>query len=306
MLAEGCQSAPPAVNSPSVLALLPQGARAYFYLDVAHNRQLAVDFVKASSGVTGHQVSASESQGLQYAIDRTYRIYGALSAGHIYLIGIGDYPGFLFSIGMKQNSDWKEMTMSVAGRSRSYWQQVKGGSHLQLALTGGGTLIASDGDIATLFARQERGVTASPAVPDSVVNRFSSEDLVLYAPSSTPTSTPSAGFSPSLFGQLLVLGARTGSVAAGGGGPAAYDMSLRVTTQSEREARTISVLLRLGLISLLSQNPSGSNPQVSRADLMRNLSFTIAGPTIEVTGITLSTADLSSLVFQFTRGSGIN
>ena len=306
LFAESCQSAPPAVNSPTVLALLPAGARAYFYLDVAHNRQLAVDFVGSSSGVTGHPVTASESQGLQYAIDRTYRIYGALSASHIYLIGVGDYPGFLFSIGMKQNSDWKEMTMSVAGRPRSYWQQVKGRSPLQLALTGGGTLIASDGDIATLFARQEQEGAEVAAIPDSVVNQFGNEDLVLYAPANDRASSLSERFSPSLFGQLLVLGSRAGAVPADGGGSASYDISLQVTTHTEREARTISVLLRFGLISLLSQGAQSPNPRMSRADLMRNLSFTISGSTIEVTGLTLSITDLSSLVFQFTRGSGIN
>lgn len=196
--------------------------------------------------------------------------------------------------------------MSVAGRPRSYWQQVKGRSPLQLALTGGGTLIASDGDIATLFARQEQEGAEVAAIPDSVVNQFGNEDLVLYAPANDRASSLSERFSPSLFGQLLVLGSRAGAVPADGGGSASYDISLQVTTHTEREARTISVLLRFGLISLLSQGAQSPNPRMSRADLMRNLSFTISGSTIEVTGLTLSITDLSSLVFQFTRGSGIN
>ncbi len=294
LLLAGCQTAPPAVNDPRVLALLPPGADAYFFLDVRNNHVLAQDFISAVSAGAARRGESNS------AVDRTRYVYGALARGKLYIVGSGQYPGFLFSYAFRGNRNWNEESIRVNGKKLSYWQQKDG--EFQVALSRNGTLLASNGDIQSLFSREQQSAGEIPAVPPEVVQEFGLQDLVFYAPGGEGGSFL-PGLASGVVGHLLVL--VRGNRPSGGAAQAAssYAMSFSLTARSERDARTVSVLLRLGMVSLLSG--SGSDGGQSPVELMKNLHVGVKGKTVNVSGITLSSDELSSLIFQFRGASGI-
>ncbi len=191
--------------------------------------------------------------------------------------------------------------MKVGGRSREYWKQKSG--RLEVAFSDRGELFASNGDIATLFTREQRGLLQVPAVPKPITDEFARRAAVFYAPA--PRDSGAGGASPGLplpgmgslpIENLLVL---TQRVTTAGENPPRYALELTFDAGSEREARTLSVVFRLSAVAILGS--IGASP----AETMRSLQVSTAGRTLSARGIVLTAAELSNAIFQFVGSSGI-
>ncbi|WP_455381480.1 hypothetical protein [Salinispira pacifica] len=233
-----------------------------------------------------------------------------------FVIGTGSYPGFLFGAALSRSGEWQKRTISVAGRSRDYWQQKAG--RLQVALSDRGQLLASNGGITTLFSREQRGLLDVPAVPTEITREFALRAALFYAPSPPESavsggapglSFPGAGSLP--IGNLLVLIDRAAAESAAGrparsagstaaeSGTERYRLEVSFDARSERDARTLSVVTKLAAAAMLA---SIGQPAV---ETMKTLDVSTTGRSLRARGISLTADQLSQLVFQFVGPSGI-
>lgn len=265
-----CQSVPPAINDPATLALLPADAEVYFFANVAANKDAVSSFV----GKIGGNVSS-----IKPALDRLDYVYGAIlrapegassqqstgdAGAAFYLVGIGNFPGFLFNLSLQRSRDWKKEIVSVDGKDRAVFRQASG--VLQLVLGSRGELLVSNGDIGTLLKREQAGIVQSPTIPASVVQDFSLHDIVAFI---AARGTPSA---PAEAGPMSIYADFNGSN---------IDVSSQIQTASETRAKTLAVVLRLFVINLLSQN--GVTPDKA----MKAVQVNAKGASVTVSGISI-------------------
>lgn len=278
LLLAACRTAPPVINNPSTLALLPPNARGYFFVNVRENRDTLANFISELGGNPG---------AFRSALDHTNYVYGALAGGpgsldatgRLYLVGIGNYPGFLFTMGLRRSKQWAPESVTVSGRSRDYFRQT--GGTMEVALGTRGELLASNGDIATLFQRESEGMVMSPSIPSAVVEQFPAHAAVWFVRTSGSAGVPSVSGPVSVYVDMA---------------DRALEISSEVRTGSESDARSLTVALRLFVVAILGR------VGVAPDEAMQSVKIKVSGTNVTVSGITIGVSQAAEVLSRILKG----
>jgi hypothetical protein len=177
-------------------------------------------------------------------LDMTRRMYVAVSlapekAPRYWAVALGSYPSALIGWRLGGNADWKGMSSAMG----KWFQSEKRG--LQVSLPADSVLLASNGGIEALFPR----LRGSPALtlPPEVVKDMEKADLVVYIPELPGTVAGSDSGSIRMPIHEVWLDARRGG--------SSYVVGGTVNLTSEKEARLLTLVLKIGLVAWMrSQN----------------------------------------------------
>jgi hypothetical protein len=163
-------------------------------------------------------------------------------------VALGNYPSFFVGFRLGTSADWKGKN-SAAG---SWFENSKAG--LQVSVPADSVLVASTGDIEALIPR----LRESPAmpVPPEVARDMEQSDLVLYLPEMPAAVTDrTAGAMRVPVKQVWMTARKTES---------GYQVGGTANTETERDAKLLAVVMRLGLVAWLrSQNLSNTGDRLS-------------------------------------------
>lgn len=249
---------PPAVH-PSLA--LPAGKDAYFTVSVPENR----DFLRRTADDIGLR-----SRGTDYFIERARVIYGAadIPAGgglSFILAAEGDYSRALVEFGVRREEGWEEVILRLErGRLRYYREAATG---IEIAVPSSRLILIGSGDmeqsLLSLYGRasvpEAPAKTPLPAFHDR-------HTAALHLPRPDKNIMSRLGTAGMILDDILLYADRV---------DASYAVSGSLEFREEREARAVSVLLRLLLSGLLVRQ--GRSFSQIRAELK-----------IAVTGGTLS------------------
>ena len=291
-----------APSGPTLVGLMPSNALVYASLKVSRNRQLVAEVLKAggvSSSVPSSVVEKTSS--LLAAVH-----YGSDNKPVVSLVAQGSYPIGLMAWRLNWSRDWQKERSPMR-----WWQDKKTGS--QIALPSKNLVLFSTGELPEML-RKYQGPMTDPLNP-TVQQAFASADLAIYFPT-VSDSLPVLGMDAKRFpvnSFYFAISAEQPAPAGGGsapeasgpatsssGAPAAEPMYQGFgvfNMKSERDARLFSVVFKLLIASSESGSAIGGFPiPLSGAQLSVN------GSTINLSGITVSEKDLSSLIAKVIGG----
>ncbi len=300
----------PQVRPPSgtaLVGLMPSNALVYASLKVSRNRQLVGEVLKASG------VSSSVPTSV---VDKTTSLLAAVHYGSdnkpvVSLVAQGSYPVGLMSWRLNWSRDWQKHTAPIR-----WWQDKQTGT--QIALPTNNLVLFSTGELPQMLQKLQ-GVPTDPLNP-TVQQAFASADLAIYFPT-VSDSLPMLGMDAKRFpvnsfyfainaeqaagGDASANAAGSGASSSGGaaesGANAAAPMYQGIgvfNMKSERDARLFSVVFKLLIASSENGSAIGGFPiPLSGAQLSVN------GSTINLSGITVSERDLSSLLAKVIDGN---
>jgi hypothetical protein len=225
-------------------------------------------------------------------LDMTRRMYVAVSlapekAPRYWAVALGSYPSALIGLRLGGNADWKGMS-SATGK---WFQSEKRG--LQVSLPADSVLLASNGGIEALLPRL-RGSSALP-LPPEVVTDMERADLVVYMPELPGSATDGASGSARLPIHEVWLDARRGG--------SAYVVGGTVNLTSEKEARLLTLVLKLSLVAWMrSQNFPDAGER------LKAVSIAPSGTQVILSGLSFSDDEIVpaflSLIGAAPAGSG--
>ena len=214
------------------MGVLPPGATLYASLAVKGS----ADFLKRLIKEAG-----PGAQDVQALIDRTNRVVCSVTiqrgeSPRFSVVALGGYPSAFIGMRLSGSHDWAQRS----GTSGSYWELIKVG--LQMSIPNDGILLAANGGVEPMLARW-----SSPpplAVPPEVAADMEKMDFVLYMPELPGGIAENAANS----GVHIPIQEVWLSAAKA---PGAYVLSGTANTGSEKEAKLMTLIVRLGVVTWL-------------------------------------------------------
>jgi hypothetical protein len=260
------------------LGVLPTNATLYASLSVPGSAELIKKMLKGA-GPGFEDVGA--------LIDRTTRMVCSVTLVKgaplsFSVVALGSFPPGIIGMRLSGNKDWSRKT-APAG---SYWQWSKAG--LQLGIPNAAILLASNVDVASLLARW----SAPPvlAVPPDVASDMQATDLVLYMPELPGGLAENAAQSGV---HILVQEIWLDAVKASGG----YNVFGTANTSSEKEAKLLVLVLRLGIVAWMRTNGVSDI-----AEKLKAVTVTASGTQVKLQGLTFSEAEIIPMFLSLVKG----
>jgi hypothetical protein len=227
LLIAGCATAP-VRPSAQWLGVLPDSATLYVSLDV----QRSADVLRSVLEQAGPDLRDVEP-----LLERTDRLYASVemvegSASRVSMVALGSYPAGLIRSRLCGSRSWKTVK-SPAGK---YYVSVKTG--LQVGVPGGYAVLASTESVESLLARLDAPV--APAMPPDAAEGMDRADLSLYLPELPGGLSGVPGGAALPIREVWLEARRAGD---------RYEVAGTCNTASERDARSLVLLIRLGLVA---------------------------------------------------------
>jgi hypothetical protein len=276
----GCASAPvrPAAQW---LGVLPDDATLYLSLDVP----ASADVIQAAL-----QTASSDVRDMGPLLERMSRLYAAvaLSEGtppRLSAIALGSFPAGMIRSKLCGSKAWD----TVKSPSGKYYTNVKSG--LQVSVPGPYAVLVSAGSMDGLLARF--AMPLAPAMPPEVADDMESADLLLYLPSLPGGLGGAAGGTAAAnvpIREVWLEARRDGD---------RYLVSGACNTASERDARSVVLLIKLGLVQWLrSQNL----PDVS--ERLKAVTVAADGQQVKLAGLAFGKDELVPVLLGLAGLSG--
>jgi len=223
-------------------------------------------------------------------LERTHRLYGAVEAvpspapgkaaasspARVSAVALGSYPAVLMRSRLCGSRSWDTVT-SPAGR---YYVSAKAG--VQVGVPNGYAVLVSTGAIETMLARF--GAPVAPPLPAEVAEDMERADLVLYLPE-LPGGLPGAAGGAALPIREVWLDARRTADR--------YDVAGTCNTATERDARSLVLLLRLALVAWLrTQNLTDA------AERLKAVTVAAEGAQVKLAGLSFTKDELVPLLLS--------
>ncbi|OHD72741.1 MAG: hypothetical protein A2177_04940 [Spirochaetes bacterium RBG_13_68_11] len=272
----GCATAP-VRPSAQWLGVLPDSATLYVFLDV----QRSADVLRSALEQAG-----PDMREVELLLERTDRLYASVemaegSASRVSVVALGSYPAGLIRSRLRGNRSWKTVK-SPAGK---YYVSSKAG--LQVGVPGGYAVLASTGSIETLLARFAAPI--APAMPPEAAEGMDQTDLSLYLPE-LPGSLPgSLGGATLPIREVWLEARRAGD---------RYEVAGTCNTASERDARSLVLLLKLGLVAWMrSQELTDVSGRLSTVTVAAD------GAQVKLTGLYFAKEEIVPVLLALAGGS---
>jgi hypothetical protein len=222
-------------------------------------------------------------------MDRTKRMVAAVTLAkgapaRFDVAALGGYPSGIIGMRLRGNKEWTES----ASPSGKYWQWLKAG--IQMSIPNDGILLASNGGIEKLLSRWASPV-ALPMPPDAALD-MQNADFVLYMPQLPGNLTENAAQQ----GMGLPI-QEVWLIAAKG--KSGYELSGTVNTSSERNAKVLSLALRIGLVAWMR-----SQEMVDVAERLKPVTVTAEGLQVKLAGLHVANDEIIPLLLSFVKGLG--
>ena len=276
LLIAGCATAPVRPSS-EWLGVLPDSATLYVSLDV----QRSADVLRSALEQAG-----PDAQEVEPLLERTDRLYASVemaegSPSRISVIALGSYPAGLLRSRLCGSRSWKTVKSS-AGK---YYVSVKNG--LQVGVPGGYAVLASTGSVETLLARLDAPM--APAMPPDAAEGMDRADLSLYLPelSGGIGGVPGAAALP--IREVWLEARRAGDH---------YEVAGTCNTASERDARSLVLLLKLGLVAWMRTQ--------GLADIsgrLKNVTVVAEGTQVKLAGLSFAKDEIVPVLLALAGGS---
>ena len=228
-------------------------------------------------------------QDISSLMDRTKRMVAAVTLtkgapAKFDIAALGGYPSGIIGMRLRGNKEWTE----AASPSGKYWQWLKSG--IQMSIPNDGILLASNGGIEKLLSRWASPI-ALPVPPDAALD-MQNADFVLYMPELPGNLTENAaqqGMSlPIQEVWLIAVKGKSG-----------YELSGTVNTSSERNAKVLSLALRIGLVAWMR-----SQEMVDVAERLKPVTVTAEGLQVKLAGLHVTNDEIIPLLLSFVKGLG--
>jgi hypothetical protein len=270
----GCATAPvrPAAHW---LGVLPDDATLYLSLDVP----ASADVIQAALATANPDLRE-----MKPLLERMSRLYAAvaLSEGtppRLSAIALGSFPAGMIRSKLCGSRAWD----TVKSPQGKYYTNVKSG--LQVSVPGPYAVLISAGSMDGLLARF--AIPLAPAMPPEVAEDMESADLLLYLPS-LPGGLGGAANVP--IHEVWLEARRDGD---------RYLVSGVCNTASERDARSVVLLARLGLVQWLrSQNLSDVSER------LKTITVAAEGQQVKLAGLAFGKDELVPVLLGMTGLSG--
>jgi hypothetical protein len=265
----GCATAPvrPAAQW---LGVLPPSATLYASLDVA----TSADVIGAALEKAG-----PEAGKVTPLLERTTRVYAAFEAGaadtsRISLVALGRYPAGMIRSRLCGSRSWDRVKSPVG----TYYAEKKSG--LQVGVPGGYAVLVSTGSIETLLGRVAAPIP--PAMPIEAAEGMETSDLSLYLPE-LPGGLPGASSGLALPIREVWLEARRTADR--------YDLTGTCNAASERDARSLVLLVRLALVTWLRGQGLSDVP-----GRLKNVAIAADGPQVKLSGLAFGKDEIVAIL----------
>jgi hypothetical protein len=260
------------------LGVLPSDATLYASLDVTANTTLIKKALKDAGPDFADVITL---------MDMTKRLVASVTlvpggGSRFSAAALGSYPSGIIGARLGGNKDWKKQSSAAGG----WWQWSKAG--LQMSIPNNGILLASNGDVETLLGRWQ----APPAltVPPDVADDMKTGDLVVYLPE-LPGGLSQSAAQNSVRIPLQEVWLKAVKAAAG------YDVGGTANTGTERDAKVLTLALRLGLVAWLR---SENVPNLS--DRLKSITVTAQGVQVKLAGLHFTEDEIIPMFLSLVKG----
>jgi hypothetical protein len=277
LIVASCATVPPRTAS-QWLGVLPGDATLYATLSVRGSAELIRRTIKEAGPAV---------QDIGTLMDRTDRLVTSvtLSRGapaRFAIVALGNYPSGIVGMRLSGNKDWTKKTVA----SGTYWEWSKAG--LQLSIPNNGILLASNGSVEALLGRWMSPVSLS--IPPDVANDMEHSDLVLYMPELPGGLTESAAENDV---HIPIQEVWITAVRAGAG----YTLAGTANTTSEKEAKLLTLVLRLGIVAWMrTENIPNA------AERLKSITVSPEGSQVKLTGLAISESEIIPLFLSLLKG----
>ncbi len=277
LLLASCATVPQ--RSPSEwLGVLPADATLYASLSVPGSAaMIKKSLTDAGPGFT--DVSA--------LVDRSTRLVCSVTLlpgepARFSAVALGNYPAGIIGLRLAGNKEWRKVS-SPAG---SWWEWSKAG--LQMGIPNNGILLASNGDVQGLLGRWS-SPPALPVPPDVAVD-MRTADLVVYMPE-LPGGIGERAAANNVripIQEVWVKAVKT---------PAGYDVSGSANTGSEREAKLVTLALRLGIVAWMR---TGNVTDIT--ERLTAITVSSEGPQVRLAGLRFTESEIVPVFLSLLKG----
>jgi hypothetical protein len=198
------------------------------------------------------------------------------------VVALGSYPSGIIGMKLGGSKDWKK----VPAANGVYWQWSKAG--IQMSVPNHSLLLAANGGIEGLLAGWK--APASLEVPPEVADDMRSADLVVYMP-----ELP-GGLAEGAQAKGIHLPIQEVWVEAVKG-QSGFDVSGTANTGSEKEARLLTLALKLGIVAWMRTEKI---PNAS--EKLKAISVAPSGAQVKLTGLHLSDDEMVLLFTSVLKG----
>jgi hypothetical protein len=275
VLLASCATVPQRTSS-EWLGVLPSDATIYASLAVSGSAQ----FIKKALKDAG-----PGTQDLATLIDMTKRLVCSVTLAkaapaRFSVLALGNYPSLFIGMRLAGNKEWARRT----GPGGTYYEWLKPG--LQVSFPNNGILLASNSGVTALLARWTAPVRLK--VPPEVATDMESTDLVVYLP-----ELPGGLAQASAAGvHIPIREIWMNAVKAKDG----YHLTATANTSSEREAKLVNLVLRLGLVAWLrTQNIPNA------AERLKSISVAAIGVQVKVSGLVFSEEEIIPMFLSLVK-----
>jgi hypothetical protein len=248
---------------------------------VSRNVQRSADVLRAALAEASPNV-----QEVEPLLARTDRLYASVemaegSASRVSLVALGSYPAGLIRSRLCGSRSWKTVK-SPAGK---YYESVKNG--LQVGVPGGYVVLVSTGSVETLLARLDAPI--APAMPPDAAEGMERADLSLYLPE-LPGSLPgSSGGAQLPIREVWLEARRAGD---------RYEVTGTCNTASERDARSLVLLLKLGLVAWMR-----TQGLADVSGRLKNVTVVAEGTQVKLAGLSFAKDEIVPVLLALAGGS---
>ncbi len=277
LLLASCKSVPQRAPS-EWLGVLPGDATMYVSFSVTGS----ADLIKKTLKEAG-----PGSQDIGSLLDMTKRLVCAVTLKkggptQFAVVGLGGYPSGLIGLRLGGSKDWKQVS-STAGK---YWQWNKAG--IQMSIPNNSVMLAANGGIEQLLTHWESPVRLT--IPPDAAADMQRADLVLYMPELPGNLTESAAQKGM---RLPIQEVWLNATKTKG----AYDLSGTMNTGSEKEAKLLTLALRLGIVAWMrSQNVANA------AEKLKAVAVDAVGAQVKMAGLRVPDEEIVPLFLSFVKG----
>jgi len=205
-------------------------------------------------------------------------------------VALGGYPATLIGWSLAGKKEWKQ----EAGPDGNYYAWNK--ANLQLSIPNGSVLLAANGQMTTLLSRYKAPVPL-PLPPD-VVSDMEKSDIVIYMPQlpggiGEPGVDQPASDGPADRPRLAIKDVWVDAVKTTGG----YRMGGTMNTDTDQQARVLSLLVRVGIIAWMK-----SNNVPNTAERLKSITVSPQGNSVRVDGIAVKDDELMPIILTLLNG----
>jgi len=260
------------------LGVLPGNATLYASLSVRGSADLIRRILKAAGPAT---------RDISTLMDRTDRLVTSITlspgeSARFCVVALGNYPSGIVGMRLAGNKDWSKKTVAAG----SYWEWTKAG--LQLSIPNNGILLAANGDVEGLLGRWMSPVAL--AVPPEVASDMESSDLVLYMPE-LPGGLSERAAENDIhipLQEIWITAMR---------GPGGYTLAGTANTASEKEAKLLTLVLRLGIVAWMRTEKI---PNAS--ERLKSITVSPSGSQVKLGGMAITEEEILPLFLSLVKG----